>query len=134
MKPGFLMVGVCLVFLLLGILGCGSSNKSLAPFQPQINNVADNFQLQATGVQNVTSTLSYTWQNTGTSASVNQSCAISAGSASLVILDNNGTQVYSNNLSANGTFTTSAGVTGSWTIRVTLTNNSGDLNFRAQKV
>ena len=122
------------LLLVLVLAGCGSSNKSLAPFQPQINNIADNFQLQATGVNNVTSTLTYTWQNTGTSATVNQSCAISAGTAMLVILDNNGTQVYSNNLTVNGTFATSAGVTGNWTIRVTLNSNSGDLNFRAQKV
>ncbi len=135
MKPRFFILGACVVLLLAGIFGCGGSkNNSLAPFQPQINNVADNFQLQATGVNNVTSTLTYTWQNTGTSASVNQSCAISSGTATLVILDNNGTQVYTKDLSANGTFTTSVGVTGNWTIRVTLTSNSGDLNFRAQKI
>ena len=134
MKSKFFIAGVCLVFLLGGILGCGGSkNNSLAPFQPQINNMPDNFQLQATGVNNVTSTLNYTWQNTGTSANVNQSCVISAGTATLVILDNNGTQVYSGNLASNGTFATSTGVTGNWTIRVTLTNQSGDLNFRAQK-
>ncbi len=135
MKPRFFILGACFVLLLAGILGCGGSkNNSLAPFQPQISNAPDNFQLQATGVNNVTSTLTYTWQNTGTSATVNQSCAITGGTATLVILDNNGTQVYTKDLSANGTFTTTAGVTGSWTIRVTLTSNSGDLNFRAQKI
>lgn len=134
MKSKSFVVRASVVVLLLAAFGCGSSNKSLAPFQPQINNATDNFQFQATGVTNVTSTLTYTWQNTGTSASVNQSCAITAGSAELVILDKNGAQVYSNNLTANGTFTTSTGVTGNWTIRVTLTNCSGTLNFRAQKV
>lgn len=134
MKSKHFILGALFILALLAISGCGGSkNNSLAPFQPQINNMPDNFQLQATGVNNVTSTLNYTWQNTGTSANVNQSCVISAGSATLVILDNNGTQVYSNNLSANGTFPTSTGVTGNWTIRVTLTSNSGDLNFRAQK-
>ncbi len=134
MLSGRFITAIGMVLLALTLVGCGGSkNNSLAPFQPQISNLTDNFALQATGVSNVTSTLTYTWQNTGTSANVNQACVISAGTASLVILDANGTQVYSNNLSANGTFPTTAGVTGSWTIRVTLTSNSGDLNFRAQK-
>ena len=121
-----------LFFLLLAAAGC-SGNKSLAPFQPQINNAPDNFQFQATGVRNTTVTLNYIWQNSGTSANVNQACAITGGSATLLILDNDGTQVYSKDLSANGTFATSAGVTGNWTIRVTLTSLYGTLNFRVQK-
>jgi len=36
------------------VAACGSSTGPLAPYQPQINNLADNFQFQATGVQNVT--------------------------------------------------------------------------------
>ena len=39
--------------LLVAISAC-SSNNSLAPYQPQLSNVADNFGLQATGVANVT--------------------------------------------------------------------------------
>src|SRR5574339_201701 len=121
MKSKFFIAGVCLVFLLGGILGCGGSkNNSLAPFQPQINNMQDNFQLQATGVNNVTSTLNYTWQNTGTSANVNQASQITAGSATLTILDASGQQVYTNSLTANGTFPTTTGMTGGWTIRVIL--------------
>lgn len=115
--------------------GCGGSkNNALAPFQPQINNAPDNFQFQATGIQKVTTTLQYTWQNSGTSATVNQACAITAGTATLVILDASSTQVYSRDLSANGTFATTAGTAGAWTIRVILSNLSGTLNFRVQKV
>ena len=113
---------------------CNNSAGPLAPFQPQINNVADNFQFQATGVTNVTWTYTYTWSNSGVSASVNQSTTITAGSATLTILDANGTQVYSQSLSTNGTFTTSSGVTGGWTLKVVFTNYSGTVNFRVQKV
>lgn len=114
---------------------CGSSSTGpLAPFQPQINNAPDNFQFQATGVTNVTWTFTYTWSNSGTAASVNQATTITAGTATVTILDANSTQVYTKDLSANGTFTTSAGVTGNWTIKVVFTNYSGTPNFRVQKV
>jgi hypothetical protein len=124
------IAGALFLFLLVG--GC-NSNKSLAPFQPQINNAPDNFQFQATNVKNTTVTLNYTWQNSGTSANVNQACAITAGTATLVILDANAVEVYNKDLTANGTFQTSTGATGNWNIRVILTNVGGTLNFRVQK-
>jgi hypothetical protein len=112
---------------------CGSSTAPLAPYQPQINNVADNFQFQATGVSNVTWTYTYTWANTGDSATVNQATTVTGGSATLTILDHNGTQVYAQSLNANGTFGMSKGTAGSWTIKVVFTNYSGTVNFRVQK-
>lgn len=117
--------------LMLG--GCKNSTGPLAPFQPQINNIADNFEFQATGVSNVTWTYTYTWSNSGTTASVNQSTTVTAGTAVVTVLDKNGAQVYTQSLSANGTFATSAGVTGNWTVRVVFTNYSGTVNFRVQK-
>jgi hypothetical protein len=120
--------------MVLLVSGCSNkSNNSLAPFQPQITNMPDDFQFQATGVQNVTTTVQYAWQNTGTSANINQACAITSGTAVLTIFDNDTTQVYTQNLAANGTYQTGTGTTGNWTIRVTLNNCYGTLNFRAQK-
>ena len=117
----------------VALLAACSSSTSLAPFQPQINNVADNFQFQATGVTNVTWTYSYMWSNSGDSATVNQATTITGGSATLTISDNNGTQLYSQSLSANGTFGMTKGLHGSWTIKVVFTNYSGTVNFRVQK-
>lgn len=114
----------------LAVLGC---SDSLAPFQPEIANVPDNFQLQATDVKSVTNTFEYAWQNSGTTANVNQATIVSAGSANLTILDGQGTQLYANDLAQNGTFQTSAGTPGAWKIRMSLTNYSGTLNFRVQK-
>lgn len=122
------------VFLSCLIVGaCGSSTGPLAPFQPQINNLADNFQFQATGVTNVTWTYTYTWSNSGDSATVNQATTVTGGSATLTILDNNGTQLYSQSLSSNGTFGMTKGVHGNWTIKVGFTNYTGTVNFRVQK-
>lgn len=114
---------------------CGDASPAspLAPFQPQINNAPDNFQFQATGVANVSWTHDYVWSNSGTGASINQSTTVASGAATVTVFDANGTQVYSQSLSANGTFTTAAGDPGNWTIRVTLTQYDGTINFRAQK-
>lgn len=112
---------------------CGNSTGPLAPYQPQINNVTDNFQFQATGVTNVTWTYTYTWTNSGDSATVNQSTTVSGGSATVEILDHTGTQLYAQSLAANGTFGMAKGVAGDWTVRVVFTNYSGTVNFRIQK-
>jgi len=84
-------------------------------------------------VTNVTQTLQYTWQNTGTQANVNQATVLTAGTATLTIRDAAGTQVYTRNLTDNGTFQTTSGATGGWSIQVVLTSVSGTLNFRVQR-
>lgn len=125
-RTGFAVAGA----MVAAMAACTSS---LAPFQPQINNAPDNFQFQATGVTNLTGTFTYTWSNSGDSATVNQATTINAGSATLTISDKNATQMYSQSLGANGTFGTAKGVTGAWTIKVVFTNYSGTVNFRVQK-
>src|SRR5574342_456600 len=87
MVLGFLLI-------LMGVLG-GCSNDSLAPFQPEIGNNQDSFQFQATNVSNVSTTLVYTWNNSGTRATINHSTKTTAGSTLLVIKDTGGTAVYS---------------------------------------
>jgi len=127
----------CTVVLALVIMnGCGGEGGGLLnpQFQPQVTNATDNFQFQTTAVTRVTQTLNYTWQNTGTQATINQACAISQGTATLTIRDAAGTQVYQSSLAANGTFQSSAGQAGPWTIVVTVNNVSGTLNFRVQKL
>ena len=109
------------------------STGPLAPFEPQINNIQDSFEFQATGVTNVTWTFEYTWANSGTAANVNQATTITAGTAVVTLFDASGTQVYTQSLSANGTFPTSAGTTGNWKVKVVFTNYSGTVNFRAEK-
>jgi hypothetical protein len=125
--------GIIAILCILLSLLAGCSKDPLSPFQPEITNVQDNFQFQATGIKDVTTTKNYNWQNTDTTANVNQSCVITRGSATLTILDADGTQVYSGNLTDNGTFVTTSGTTGTWVIRVELTGLSGTLNFRVQK-
>ncbi len=127
------IVGIAAVAALALASACGDSSGPLAPFEPQINNAPDNFQFQATGVTNVTWTYTYRWSNTGDSATVNHSTTTSGGSATVTILDKNGTQLYSQPLKPTGTEGMLKGVLGLWTIKVVFTNYSGTVNFRVQK-
>jgi hypothetical protein len=130
-QPVF-VAGVAL--LLLGsALACKDSSGPLAPYEPQINNVADNFQFQASNVDNITWTYTYRWTNSGDSATVNQATTLLAGAAVLTIFDSTGAQLYSQSLNANGTFGMLKGIAGRWTIKIQFTNYSGTVNFRAQK-
>jgi hypothetical protein len=106
----------------------------LAPFEPEVTSATDNFQLQATGVSGVTHSWSYTWQNTGTRATVDHSTITAAGAARLVIRDAVGTVVYDEALIPSLNEPTTAGVAGAWQIQMTLVSYSGTLNFRVQKL
>lgn len=111
----------------------GCSDDPLAPFEPEVNNATDSFQLQATGVTNLTTTLTYTWRNTGTVANVDHSTTTSRGSARLVVRSDDGTQVYDKALVPSLNEQTGTGPAGDWTIQVVLSNYSGTLNVRLQK-
>ncbi len=120
--------------LVLLAAGCGGRQVGIMnPLQPQVVNQTDSFSLQATNVTNTTQTLQYTWQNTGTTADVTQSSQITSGSATLMVLDSVGQQLYLEPLSVNGTFLISSGTAGAWTIQVVLNNVEGTLNFSVQR-
>ena len=106
----------------------------MSNFQPEIVNNPDNFSFQATAIQNVTATVLYTWPNSGTQATINHSSAIDSGSAVVQLLDANNSEVYNNILLSSGTPATTVGATGNWTVKVTLTNVYGTLNFNTQKL
>ena len=106
----------------------------LAPFQPEVTNATDNFQLQATNVTSTTSTVTYSWANTGTRATVNHSTTTTAGSAVIVIRDASNAVVYSKSLVPSLNEATIAGAAGTWKIELTMTNYSGTMNFRVQKL
>jgi hypothetical protein len=115
-----------------GLAGC--SNSTAPGIHPEIANLTDNFQFQTSSLHGGSGSLSYTWQNTGTAATVNQSCSITGGTATLVVKDSAGTQVYSRNLAEDGTFVTTAGTTGAWTIEIIFERVfAAAVNFRVQK-
>jgi len=124
-------IGLGLILALAA--GCGNdNNNTLAPFQPEIVNETDAFQFQVTNAENVTTVVSYTWQNTGTQATVNHSSTVNSGTATVTILDAQQTQVYTGGLVASANEPTQAGEAGAWTIQVVLMECSGTLNFRVE--
>lgn len=130
----FQSIGLRSAILALGIFLTPSCSDPLAPFEPEIASVTDNFQLQATGVTSLTMTRTYAWTNTGTRATINHSTTTSAGTAQLTIRDQAGTIVYDKNLVPSLNEPTAVGTSGGWTIQLRLTNYSGTINFRAQKL
>lgn len=123
----------CSALFVVVLCGCSDDDPvALAPFEPEIVNVADSFSMQATGVKNVTTTLSYTWSNSATRATIDHSTTSDAGSAAVEIRDSAGTVVYSRDLSPSLNEESAEGVAGDWTIRVEFTGYSGTLNFTVQ--
>jgi hypothetical protein len=117
-----------------GIVLAACSDGTTAPGRdPEIINTTDNFQYQITDIQGFSGTQSYSWSNTGTTATVDQSASVASGSVSLALLDANGAQVYSRSLADNGTYSSSAGTAGIWTVRVTYNAADATVNFRVDK-
>lgn len=123
---GWMALGVVM------LAACG--DKATSPGKdPEIINSTDNFQYQITDIQDFSGAHVYSWQNTGTVATVNQSATVAAGTATLIIRDANGVQVYSRSLADNGTFASSSGTAGTWTVRVVYVAADATINFRADK-
>ncbi|HET9191315.1 MAG TPA: hypothetical protein VFO21_00470 [Vicinamibacterales bacterium] len=123
-----------LFMLALVAVSCGGDTNPIGPAnQPEVANLQDNFQFQASNLTGTTQTLTYTWPNSGTSANVNQSGTVSSGTATLIVRTPSGQEAYSRDLSQTGTFTTASGSAGNWQIEVRLVNVTGTLNFRVQK-
>jgi len=122
-----------LVLLCIFATSCSKNSPVVPGIQPEVINSTDNFQFQVTSMKNYTGTLEYAWDNTGTMAKANHSCAMTGGSATLVLVDAATSQVYSQSLAQNGDFFSSAGASGGWKVRVVLTKASGTLNFRVDK-
>ena len=128
-----MFVGGALAVIVAAAAACGGSNTLGPDNEVQVNNATDSFQWQASNMEEITETRTYTWTNTGTTANVDQSSSITGGSATLRVTDADGQQVYSRSLSEDGTFQTSQGTSGDWTVTVVLSDASGALNFRLQK-
>lgn len=116
--------------LMVAVAGC--SDDPFAPYEPEINNEAGTFQLQATGVEGVSLTRSYSWTSEAVTANINQATTVDRGTATLRIFDAADTMIYERSLAANGTYATDAGSGSDWTIRIILTDYTGTVNFRVE--
>ena len=122
-----------LTLILLPLL-VGCADNVIGPDnQLEVTNATDSFQWQATGLDDVSQTLTYTWKNTGTIANINQSASVTGGTATLFLRDAAGNEVYRRALAENGTFESAPGPAGDWTIYVFFSDAKGTVNFRVEK-
>jgi hypothetical protein len=132
MQMSFLrpLAAACLAALLIS--GC-SDDPASPGIQPEIVNTSDAFGYQVSAVTNYSGVQAYTWTNADPMANVNISTARAGGAGTLRVFDANGTEVFQRSLSDNGTYSTTSGQTGDWTIRVEYDKFSGNVNFRAER-
>lgn len=112
--------------------GCSDTNVIGPTNQLEVANNPGTFEWQVSALDQVTQTLTYSWSNPGTRANVNQSSMLASGAADVRITDSGGAEVYARSLSQNGTFPTTTGASGTWTISVELDGATGTLNFRLE--
>ncbi len=77
MRTRLRFVGASLAGAIL--LACGGATLIGPENELQVSNDTDRFEWQASMLENVTQTLSYKWQNTATSANIDQSSSITSG-------------------------------------------------------
>lgn len=130
--PSVLAVFAALVAVTV-LSGCSDKNP-IAPFQPEVINNADAFQFQITAARNVTTTLNYSWVNSGTRATINHATARQQGTATVTIFDASDQQVYTHSLVASATEQSAVGVAGTWKVRIVFGDFDGTANFRAEKL
>src|SRR5207247_146188 len=102
----------CLAIL---ALPSGCKKKSTAPASdPVITNTPGDFTYDLSGIGARTSSESYAWQSNAASATVTQTCSITAGYATLTIEDASHSQVYQHTLTDAGTYSTTVTSAGTW--------------------
>jgi hypothetical protein len=112
---------------------CGTSNALAPQYQPQVVNTPNvAFSFQATGLQDVSDVVSYTWNASSGSVIIHPATSTTSGTITLNIKDAAGTVIYNGTVPATGDITPPAGAGGAWKIRVTLANYTGTINFAVQ--
>ena len=122
-----------LLTLALLTAACGGGNALAPQYQPQVVNTPNvAFSFQATGLQDITDVVSYTWSVSSGSVIIHPSTSTTSGTITLNIKDAAGTVIYNGPVPASGDITPPAGSAGPWKIRVTLASFSGTINFAVQ--
>jgi len=120
------------IFLLaLGLVACGDG-ELVGPVL-DVSSRVDNFQFQGSSLSNVSETLSYNWEMTGTVAETVHATVLAGGSATLILRDADGLEVYNRDLNVQGTFDSAVGTAGRWEIDIVLAGAGGIVRFGVQK-
>jgi len=124
---------VSVLALVLLTAACGSDSVLAPAYEPEVVNTPDVvFSFQATGLNDVSDTVSYAWNVSSGSVVIHPSTSTTSGTITLDIKDAAGAVIHHGTVPASGDITPSAGAPGAWTITVTLANYTGTINFAVQ--
>jgi hypothetical protein len=98
-----------------------------------VDNKTDDFSFDLPSQSDFSGTLRYLWSNTGSTATINISAALTGGIGTITVQDADTKQVFSGSALDGGTFTTETGRPGTWIVTVLLVRVEGRLTFRLQK-
>ena len=117
------MVGV------LAALGCANPAETLGPDNNvNIVNLVGHFEWSADNIQNVTTTITVTWQNPAPIAAIQHLSFTPHGTNLLVITDAAGHEVYNGKLLYNLDDQTLPGTPGAWTVQFRLGQSVGNID------
>jgi len=128
-----LYTALALGFALAVSGACDTRIPPVPQLDPQVVNLRNSFNFQAVNLLGVFQDVTYKWQIDGTSATVDQSPTALLGDATVFVTDARGVQVYQRSLAENGSFTTTTGVPGTWTIRLHFSDATGDVAVQLNK-
>ncbi len=112
---------------------CGGDNALAPQYQPQVVNTPNvAFSFQATGLQDITDVVAYTWSVSSGSVIIHPATATTSGTITLNIKDAAGAVIYNGTVPASGDITPPTGTAGPWKVRVTLASYTGTINFAVQ--
>ncbi len=124
-----------LTLLILAGLGCWQDPVAVIgpDNNPRLVNVTDTLSYQADGLDNVNQTLTWTWNNSGSTATITftKEHLVPHGITQLTVTDANGTVVYDLNIQLiwNEVQHTDSGAPGAWTVNLGMFGTTGDLDF-----
>jgi hypothetical protein len=128
MRTTNLLCGAALLAA-LGALGCSVPEETLGPDNHvNVVNLVGHLEYSADNIQNVTTTITITWQNPAPVAAIQHLSFTPHGTNLLVITDADGKEVYNGKLLYNLDDQTLPGTPGAWTVQFRLGNSVGQID------
>lgn len=120
---------IVLVAVILFIYSCArkSANNDISP---AVNNDIDFFEFILRDAVDVNTVLEYSWDHTGSRATVEQTNDVINGDGDIVIKDAFDVERFNSRLLENSLDPTDLGDAGSWTITISLTDFDGDIHIQ----
>ncbi len=115
--------------VLLAAAACSNPAEKLGPDNDvQITNLVGHFQLTVVNIQNVTTTMTFPWQNPGGFAAIDHQSFMPHGTTLLIITDADGDEVYNGKLLYELEDRTLDGTPGEWTVTFSLDQSVGQID------